>query len=94
MALNPQLLLQSVASTSILAFHSVAFLPLKIGSFGNTPAVCRKCYVHPAGRDSYLKGTLKQSLAVEAITSEKDSPSVLKAEERAILALLEGLGRV
>ena len=23
---------------------------------GNTPAICRKCYVHPAVFESYLKG--------------------------------------
>lgn len=27
---------------------------------GNTPAVCRKCYIHPAVLDSYLLGTLAQ----------------------------------
>ena len=25
---------------------------------GNTPSVCRKCYVHPAVIESYLDGTL------------------------------------
>src|SRR6185369_13967560 len=25
---------------------------------GNTPAVCRKCYIHPHVLDSYLEGTL------------------------------------
>jgi DNA topoisomerase I len=30
---------------------------------GNTKAVCRKCYVHPAVIDSYLDGSLAQSMS-------------------------------
>jgi len=30
---------------------------------GNTKAVCRKCYIHPAVIDSYLDGTLAQSMS-------------------------------
>ena len=67
------------------AIKSVACL------LGNTPAICRKCYVHPAVLDAYLEGTLKQSLAVKAITSQDRAPSALSAEERAVLAMLEGL---
>ncbi len=29
---------------------------------GNTPAVCRKCYIHPHVFDSYLDGTLIETL--------------------------------
>jgi DNA topoisomerase-1 len=29
---------------------------------GNTRAVCRKCYIHPAILESYLEGTLHQSM--------------------------------
>ena len=29
---------------------------------GNTPAVCRKCYVHPRVIDSYLKGTMLDAM--------------------------------
>ncbi len=43
---------------------------------GNTKAVCRKCYVHPAILDSYLEGTL-----VEAFQR--------RSEEAAVLALLQ-----
>jgi len=28
------------------------------GNLGNTPAVCRKCYIHPAVMDAYLTGDL------------------------------------
>src|SRR6185369_2449610 len=30
---------------------------------GNTPAICRKCYVHPGVLDGYLDGTLIDALA-------------------------------
>jgi DNA topoisomerase I len=32
---------------------------------GNTPAVCRKCYIHPAVFDEYLAGSLRVSATVD-----------------------------
>ena len=32
---------------------------------GNTPAICRSCYIHPAVLDGYLDGSLLKSLAEE-----------------------------
>jgi DNA topoisomerase-1 len=29
------------------------------GTLGNTPTICRKCYVHPLLIESYLDGALK-----------------------------------
>ncbi len=29
---------------------------------GNTPAVCRKCYIHPEVINSYLDGSLSRSI--------------------------------
>ena len=29
---------------------------------GNTPAICRKCYIHPAIFEGYLDGSLLQAL--------------------------------
>jgi DNA topoisomerase-1 len=36
------------------------------GRLGNTAAICRKCYVHPAVVESYLDGTLVENLADKA----------------------------
>jgi DNA topoisomerase-1 len=49
---------------------------------GNTPAICRKCYVHPAVIESYLAGDLDEQLA--------DAPAVegLSPHEAALLKLL------
>jgi len=29
---------------------------------GNTPTVCRKCYIHPAVIDAYMEGRLAQTM--------------------------------
>jgi DNA topoisomerase-1 len=56
---------------------------------GNTPAVCRKCYVHPAVLESYLCGALHR--AAEELRREEaaNDPHALDDEELAVLALLE-----
>ncbi len=56
---------------------------------GNTPAVCRKCYVHPVIFDTYLAGTLIERL--EAIASAKIARDLhsLRPEEAAVLMLLQ-----
>ncbi len=56
---------------------------------GNTPSVCRKCYVHPAILELYqggaMLGTLKQRAEAELAGSIGD----LRPEESAVLALLQ-----
>lgn len=54
---------------------------------GNTPAVCKKCYVHPHILDSYLDGTLGETLKRRA--EELSARSDLKHEESAVLTLLQ-----
>jgi DNA topoisomerase-1 len=56
---------------------------------GNTKAVCRKCYVHPAVLDSYLEGTLVASLGRRAARKLKESRGGLRPEESAVLVLLQ-----
>jgi DNA topoisomerase I len=46
---------------------------------GNTPTICRKCYVHPEVLDAYTQGELLLEVAADAE----------HAEEAAVLALLE-----
>jgi DNA topoisomerase-1 len=54
---------------------------------GNTPAVCKKCYIHPHVLDSYLEGTLVETLKQRA---KKLARTVggLPADEAAVLRLL------
>jgi DNA topoisomerase-1 len=49
---------------------------------GNTLAICRKCYIHPAVIDSYLAGRLR-------IKTKGDRRSHLQPEEAAVLAFLK-----
>jgi DNA topoisomerase-1 len=55
---------------------------------GNTPAICRRCYVHPAVLDAYLDGSLVQTLRVRVEEEVADSLHALPPEEAAVLALL------
>ena len=56
---------------------------------GNTPSVCRKCYVHPAILESYVDGSMLDALRVKA---EKELSgghlASLKPEEAAVVGLL------
>lgn len=56
---------------------------------GNTAAVCRKCYVHPAILDSYLDGTLLKTLRRRAEKAMASSLRRLEPEEAAVLAMLQ-----
>ncbi len=55
---------------------------------GNTPAICRKCYIHPAVLDGYLDGSLRQALARRADAKLANPRAGLKAEEAAVMAFL------
>jgi DNA topoisomerase-1 len=54
---------------------------------GNTPAICRKCYIHPDVIDRYLEGALPEALKRRA-EAELIDTSGLRPEEAAVLALL------
>jgi len=56
---------------------------------GNTPTICRKCYVHPAVIESYLDGTMRETLSRRAQQQLKDDLHALRPEEAAVLALLQ-----
>ena len=53
---------------------------------GNTPAVCRKCYVHPEVLDSYLADELVLEIEQE-VERELDAPA-LRPEEAVVLEFL------
>jgi DNA topoisomerase I len=56
---------------------------------GNTPSVCRKCYVHPEVIESYLDGSMLQTLRQRAEAEMSDSLNDLRPEEAAVVALLQ-----
>ncbi len=51
------------------------------GDLGNTAAVCRKCYIHPAIIDAFLAGTM-------AAAPANGHRRGLASEERAVLAMI------
>ena len=55
---------------------------------GNTRAVCRKCYIHPAIVNSYLDGTLVPGLSQPIRPQRVDSLRALSPEEAAVMAIL------
>lgn len=56
---------------------------------GNTPSICRKCYVHPAVIESYLDGTMLQALRQRAREELQEDLHALSPEEAAVVALLQ-----
>jgi DNA topoisomerase-1 len=56
---------------------------------GNTKAICRKCYVHPAVIDAYLDGSLVRALRRRVGKELRRSLATLPPEEAAVLAFLQ-----
>jgi DNA topoisomerase-1 len=54
---------------------------------GNTPAICRKCYVHPAILDAYLSQSLRAAIAEAGDGAEKYRG--LRKDEKWLLHLLQ-----
>jgi DNA topoisomerase-1 len=55
---------------------------------GNTKAVCRKCYIHPAVFDAYLDGSMLRTVAQRARRAARKIED-LSEGEAAVLGLLE-----
>jgi DNA topoisomerase-1 len=56
---------------------------------GNTPAICRKCYVHPAVLETYLDGNLVEGLKRKTEKALQKSLGDLRSEETAVLEFLQ-----
>ena len=56
---------------------------------GNTPAICRRCYIHPAVIESYLDGSMLNTLKQRAEQEMRESLKELGPQEAAILTLLQ-----
>lgn len=74
---------QRQAKTNIRqAIESVAM------KLGNTPTICRKCYVHPAVLDAYVDGSLARSLT-RRVRAELHNENQLTADEKYVMRLLK-----
>ena len=56
-------------------------------TLGNTPAICRRCYIHPTILDAYLERSLNRDLPQSADSTELASG--LRRDERWLLAFLK-----
>ena len=70
--------------------HVVAAVEAVARDLGNTPAVCRRCYVHPEVIDAHLDGQLLRSLGRRAEETLSDDIDSLSPREAAVLGLLRG----
>ena len=59
---------------------------------GNTKAVCRKCYIHPAVFDAYLDGSMPEAVGRVDVAAPRDAGSLSEGEV-AVLGLLERRAR-
>jgi len=55
---------------------------------GNTKAVCRKCYIHPAILDAYMDGATIQTLKTRAARLSR-ARATLSGEEAAVVNMIE-----
>ena len=77
---------ESFGSETEAKRNVVQAIKLVAAKLGNTPSVCRKCYVHPLVLDTYLSGALVRD--VERQVKEETGETVRVGEAR-LLALLK-----
>ena len=91
------------AGTLLAARHLAALEPLELGAhgksavvsaaqmvaehLGNTPAICRKCYIHPAVLNAHLDEDLYQVWLAQQNRNGKES-GALSPEEKVLLKFL------
>jgi DNA topoisomerase-1 len=85
MALNE---LESLDSAAQAKRNLRAAIEKVSARLGNTPNICRKCYVHPEVLNSYMDGNLVLELKSEAESELRNGMESLKPEEAAVLASL------
>jgi DNA topoisomerase I len=56
---------------------------------GNTPTICRKCYIHPEIFACYAEGALLLQVKQQLETELRNDLATLKPEEAAVLTLLQ-----
>ena len=69
----------------------VAAIETVAATLGNTVAVCRACYVHPAIVDAYLDGSLAALPRRRAKKNGAEPDDRLRPDEATLLAFLKGL---
>lgn len=88
-------ILAAVALRELAEFHSLKEAKRNVAQaiggvakiLGNTAAVCRRCYIHPAIIDAYLAGQTIPAARASAGSQRRRSVR-LRPEEKAVMALL------
>jgi DNA topoisomerase I len=81
--------LEPFASATQAKKNLVSVIKDVASQLGNTPSVCRKCYVHPAVLDVYLNGGMETAFKRKMQRALSKSSKLLQREERALIHLLE-----
>jgi DNA topoisomerase-1 len=55
---------------------------------GNTPTICRKCYIHPEIITTYIEGSLLFEVKDKVEAELRENLAALSPEETAVLTLL------
>ena len=79
--------LEAVDSQARRKKNVVAAVESVAKKLGNTRAVCRKCYIHPAVIESYLDGSFLDTFGERAMKLIRSSRG-LRPDELAVLGLL------
>ncbi|MDB5602151.1 MAG: putative topoisomerase [Xanthobacteraceae bacterium] len=80
--------LQSFDSAAQAKRHMRAAIERVAARLGNTPTICRKCYIHPEIISLYLDGRLAEEIKLEVESELRDDLAGLQPEEVAVLAML------
>jgi DNA topoisomerase I len=75
-------------SERIAREHIVQAIDVVASHLGNTRAVCRECYVHPAVLDAYIEGVISPSLG----RPERRRRSGLSSDESAVATGCQAIG--
>jgi len=82
--------LQSFDSAAQAKRHLRSAIEKVSARLGNTPTICRKCYIHPEVLNSYMDGNLVLEIKSQVESELRSAVEDMKPEEAAVLALLRG----
>jgi DNA topoisomerase-1 len=72
------------------ARHNIAQAIEQISAkLGNTPTICRKCYVHPAVLEAYVEGSLLEAIGQHSADQLVDHGTTLQPSEIEVLEFLK-----
>lgn len=80
---------EAAASAAEAKRNVLRAIELVAQKLGNTPAICRKCYIHPVVIETYLAGAMAQVLRAGDGALQAGELQVLREQEEAVLSLLQ-----